>query len=237
MSSNEQESKRMSESKQGFFSLNQIDQTCRKAARGVGLPWGAADDIGKAARWLSAYELTSVPQIVELLEAYEPDRYEDVIPQNLASPLQPGKGRLNPLITGMVLSDLIDEIKENPMVTGRLDYPIFTAGFLGQTALTEDRAIRLSWAGIALVFYRDALIIEGNRKDLELEFCETLECERVNFSEIQTDQKNLLKPVMASVKVTWVIWQKLEKLAHHTYVEATEQSRQSGAGAGLNDND
>ncbi len=224
-------------SKYGFFSLNQIDQTCRKAAKGVGLPWGAADDIGKAARWLSAYQLTSVPQIVELLRAYKHDNYENVIPQNLVSPLQAKQGSLNPLMTGMVLSDLIDQIIDEPMATGKLDYPIFTAGFLGQTALTPEKAVCLKWADVVLVFHRDALIIEGSLGDLELTSCDSLHCERIDFSTRHHDEPNLRRPIMGSVKVAMDVWQELEKLAHHTYVEATEQSRQAGAGAGLNDND
>ena len=37
------------------FSLNEVEGTVRKAARGAGLPIGIAEDIGRAAAWLCAH--------------------------------------------------------------------------------------------------------------------------------------------------------------------------------------
>ena len=221
----------------GSFSLNQIDQTCRKAAKGVGLPWGVADDIGKALRWLSAYQLTTIPQIIEVLGVYQPTHYRDTAPRNLTNPLNAKGGRLNPLLTGLVLSDMIDQMVESPIITGELAYPIFTVGFLGQVALTPEDTVRVNWADVSLTFYRDRLAIHGNLDDLNRQFCEALQCERVDYANLEQDQKTVKKPVMGSVNVKMEDWAELEKMAHHTYVEATDESRQSGAGAGLNDND
>jgi len=36
-------------------SLSEIDALARKAARGAGYSWGIAEEVGKSARWLSAY--------------------------------------------------------------------------------------------------------------------------------------------------------------------------------------
>ena len=36
------------------FSLNEIEAIGKRAARGAGLPWGLAEEAGKAARWLTA---------------------------------------------------------------------------------------------------------------------------------------------------------------------------------------
>lgn len=34
------------------WSLNETEALCRKAARGAGMPWGLAEEAGRAARWL-----------------------------------------------------------------------------------------------------------------------------------------------------------------------------------------
>ncbi|WP_170984285.1 DUF3726 domain-containing protein [Rhodoligotrophos defluvii] len=35
------------------LSMNEVEMTAYKAARGAGLPWGIAEDVGRAARWLA----------------------------------------------------------------------------------------------------------------------------------------------------------------------------------------
>ncbi|MGI9310230.1 MAG: DUF3726 domain-containing protein [bacterium] len=49
-------------------SLNQIEQTARKAARGGGAPWGLADEVGKALRWLHAYRLNGAAALAKMLD-------------------------------------------------------------------------------------------------------------------------------------------------------------------------
>ena len=35
------------------YSLNAVESTAKRAARGAGYPWGLAEEAGKATRWLS----------------------------------------------------------------------------------------------------------------------------------------------------------------------------------------
>ena len=52
-----------------LLSLNQIEQTTRKAARGAGLAWGLADETGRAVRWLHAHGLPGVAALADWLES------------------------------------------------------------------------------------------------------------------------------------------------------------------------
>ena len=218
----------------GQFSLNQVEHTCRKAARGSGFAWGMADDIGKAIRWLAAYRLPAVEVFVEYLETYDDQNYHDVAPTNLTSPLEASGGVLNPLITGMALSDCFDLIQGQVLATQSIDWPILAVGFLGQTALAEEQTVALGWDGVELVFYRDAVSIKrADEGFLEARISPELWCRRGKIE----DGAPVLDPVIGSIRVDFKVWERLEALAHHTYVEATDASRTAGAGAGLNDND
>ena len=220
------------------FSLNQVDQTCRKAAKGTGLPWGLADDIGKAVRWLVAFRLIDLATFAQYLQSYSEASYFDVIPQDLSSPLRARAGSLNPLMTGMALSDQLAALVEGDVDAihcSTIEHPIFVAGFLGQSALTEDQTLSLSWAEVELIFYREAIIVNGTKEDLSRAMADQIVCK--SCSPLSQQPSPATQPVIGSVEVETTTWQLLETLAHRTYVEATEQSRNAGAGAGLNDND
>ncbi|NND22495.1 MAG: DUF3726 domain-containing protein, partial [Silicimonas sp.] len=39
------------------YSLNEVEATAKKAARGAGYPWGLAEEAAKATRWLCAHDI------------------------------------------------------------------------------------------------------------------------------------------------------------------------------------
>lgn len=51
------------------WSLAEIDAQCRKAARGLGCPWGMAEEAGKAARQLAAHGLPGPEALATMLGA------------------------------------------------------------------------------------------------------------------------------------------------------------------------
>jgi hypothetical protein len=63
-----------------WCSLNEIETEARKAARGSGLAWGSAEEAGKAARFLAAHELDSVPLLINLFDRHDGRPYEVVAP-------------------------------------------------------------------------------------------------------------------------------------------------------------
>ena len=48
-----------------YMSLNEIDVSVKRAARGVGMSWGLAEEAGKAARWLAARRLTRLELVID----------------------------------------------------------------------------------------------------------------------------------------------------------------------------
>ena len=76
----------------------------------------------------------------------------------------------------------------------------------------------------------------ADTKQLEVELAATTRCRVAN----EVEQAQLLNKPMALASravIKPAVWTSLGRYAHKTYAPATEASRLSGAGAGLNDND
>jgi len=212
-------------------SLNQIDQTSRKAARGAGLSWGLSDDVGKAIRWLHTYELNGVSMLVALLDRYNHIRYEDLATESVTGTWKAPQGVLSPLLAGASLSDCFDLPDADPVTTAVIAYPLLAAGFIGNIAQIEGQVFKLTWPGVSLYCQRGGLRLDGTRQAVEIATAEFLCCQR---SGSETTSRS---PHIGEVSIESGIWRRLEQHAHRTYVEASDASRMAGAGAGLNDND
>ena len=55
------------------YSANEYQALCRKAARGAGLPWGYAEDVGFAARYLAEFGLDDGVSFSLLLDQFSPE--------------------------------------------------------------------------------------------------------------------------------------------------------------------
>ena len=215
-------------------SLNEIEQTCRKAARGSGLPWGVADDTGRAMRWLHTFQLDGVSGLIGLLERLDHQRPVDYAPVSLDGVWQGPRGILSPIMAGTALSDCMGLVQERNIEIREIACPILVAGYLGQTILNREQSVTVGWLSIGLSISRDRLIISGDQGDLYADTATRLTCGRIVFDHGRSGSRY---PQAGDTRVDVRAWEKLEKRALLTCVKATETSRLSGAGAGLNDND
>jgi hypothetical protein len=214
-------------------SLNEIEHTCRKAARGCGLPWGVADEVGKAVRWLHVFNLDGTRILAMLLERVDHHEPVKLAPRELDGTWSAVDAMLSPLLVGPTLCDCLGMMANREIETGSIAWPLLTAGFLGQAALESTQSVRMCWQGVVLDLHRDFLWIEGNNDDLYCASAQSLTC--VGWP-VQGDKESVTMTI-GDAEVDPGAWQRLEQFAHQTYVEASEESRLSGAGAGMNDND
>jgi hypothetical protein len=69
------------------LSLNEVETLAAKAARGAGLPWGAAEDTGRSAAWLARHLGAWAEKLLALLENPLPASQSPLL---LAGPLADG---------------------------------------------------------------------------------------------------------------------------------------------------
>ncbi len=220
-------------------SLNEIELNCRKAARGCGLPWGVADEAGKAMRWLHAFGLDAVTEYAMLLGKYDHSRYLEYAPLSLEGVWQARAEILSPIMVGVSLCDCLEMMTQRTIETAEIARPLLAAGFLGQTALDKEQKVRIKWGNVALVLYRDELYVFGKTEDLTIASTTSLTCERLSVvGDSMFEDSGVRQELhIGDAVVDPDAWAQLSEYAYRTYVEATEASRLSGAGAGLNDND
>ncbi len=90
--------------------LAEIESSLRKAARACGLPWGLAEEAGKAARWLAAFDLPGPELTLEHLHNLRGPDYQRFVPDCDAEPWKAPGGILCPIVTGAALADRASEL-------------------------------------------------------------------------------------------------------------------------------
>ncbi len=217
-----------------IVTLYEIDATGMKAAKGAGMPWGLAEEAGKAVRWLAAWNLPGVELLAEILTR----NHERPIPD--LAPLQPDQdlwqareGFLGPVLCGAALSDLAGEIAagRSPQLEG-VSCPAFLVPFMAHAARELETSFVLEWPGMQVFCRPDGVFVQGFGNALVLYEAVTVTCHAGD-----ADCATELVPAIEAQEVDDAAWQVLLNFAHRTYAPATEESRLAGAGAGLSDND
>lgn len=212
-----------------IVSLNEIESLALKAARGAGMSWGLAEEAAVAASWFAARSLPWAETLADLLaqqlHTCQPRIDDDAIAPSRAS------SRLCPILTGALLSDL--GVSVHPMEIRDLLAPLWLAPFLGRWT-TPDRAVRLAWGEVSLSIEPNTHSGAISMQMLAAPFASRVE---IAFAPGAVTDHPLRERNRNGYPVPDDAWRALQSFEHRTYVPASAQSRLSGAGAGLLDND
>lgn len=207
------------------LSLNEIEATAKRAARGAGYGWGLAEEAGKATRWLCAQGLDGVAALARLLErdfAGHLDRHSP----DCTDAVWTGVGDLCPLITGAALSDRADAVVSGTIGLRRIAVPLLLLPFAANMARRGSFRLTVDMDGLTAVTDGAQLSLE----DACSHYAENIRITRVAVMLPARPRQTRAEPAPAG-------WDTINQFAHLTYAPATEESRLLGAGAGLSDND
>lgn len=123
------------------FALNEIEAMAKRATRGVGYPWGLAEDAGKAARWLCAQGLDGVA----------------VLAAALAHP--PGDDA--PLMIGVRLSDRAYALPDAELELSAIAQPLMLLPFAAMAARQLRSTLTVACAGAEAVTDGTHLCLSG----------------------------------------------------------------------------
>ena len=213
------------------LTLAETEASLRKAARACHMDWGIAEEAGKAARWLAAFDLPGPETMLAHLQQIAGEDYRKFIPDCSLDPWQAPGGPMCPVITGAALADRSAQMLDgHGFRLSATAYPLLLAATVGQAARCHSTVFTTAWAGVRVSCFENGLSIEGNRDDLLLARAEEVTCVR---DDLTTPQQ---LPSALSYTLDPDIYKAIDKLAFQTYAPATDASR-AGAGAGLTDND
>ena len=201
-------------------SLSEIDTVSKRSSRAAGYSWGIAEEVGKNIRLLEIFCLPGIKNLNDFLNCKKNIKLENI--KLITEDNSANKSQYCPVIVGV---NFLDQIKtlEN---------------------LNEIKFKKIAYPMLFLPFVSRASEIVGKRILLKLDEKEFLmsfnNCIYSNFSKkeiIKIAESVSIKILKNEDSFSEKEWKQLYKLSEETFVEENESLKNSGAGAGLTDND
>jgi len=205
------------------LSLNEVEATGKRAARGAGLSWGLAEEAGKAARWLCARGEDGCGVLAKVLAQTDSGTPRAVAPRSLDDPWQAPPHMLCPLRTGASLSDCAARLWRHAITMQNITYPLFLLPFAAGAARQLTSIVSVSWSGFSAVCNASHLVILRDRSTRNAAHMDAVSVALTGIVDFSGRDCSRADPAP-------VDWMSLERIAHRTYAPATEESRLRGAG-------
>ena len=201
-------------------SLSEIETVSKRSSRAAGYSWGVAEEVGKNTRML---EMLGMPGIKNLNHYYKTKNKKNFEKINLIS----GKNKKTqleycPITVGVNFLDQVKSLEGlNEIKFQNIAFPILFLPFVSRASEVVGKKILLKIDNSNFLlnynnsiysnFLNNGIITIGN--NIVIKFLENMD----SFEEKE--------------------WKELYKLSENTFVEENNSLKQSGAGAGLTDND
>jgi hypothetical protein len=216
------------------WSLGETEALTLKAARGAGMPWGLAEEASEAVIWLQARGLPGVSALCRYLNWYQLQK--SLFPKWTGILIEDSTIPYCPFVIGTAISD--GAVKIPPDVNtkaslGLIRQPLLLLPFISSSA-PEDYGLYVENS-----FISDALVEEEALLHLDFPnafLVDEAECFIRPVSKTLSDFQPKAPPFRLPDCYGGCI-DVLNKFAARTYAPSSEQSRSTGAGANLIDDD
>ncbi len=205
------------------WSVSETSSLAIKAARGVGMPWGIAEEAGFALRWLTRSGAPGVAAICRYLSAYQRAMKMTEAGSTLASTCE----WICPLRLGTAISDGGIAL---PLEQLGVRGPLLLLPFLASQA-TDSHSVILKMGTKSIIVSVDGFSTNMTERAMLIDKAECI----IDLGPAWRDVTKRIGNRIDSTASEHI--ETLTHFAHNTYAPATEESRMAGAGPGLNDND
>ena len=199
-------------------SFSEIDTIAKRASKAVGFSWGIAEEIGKNIRILEMFGLPGLNNLNEYYKALRVKKFQNI---SLIAKNNSSKISYCPIISGVNFLDQAYNLEKIENINfSNLAYPLLVVPFLSRSSEIIGKKILLNLENFKFLFNFNQSIISN--------FDNSLISKTTNFlisfnqNEDSFDKKT---------------WDSLYKISQKTFVDETESSKKTSAGAGLTDND
>jgi len=201
-------------------SLSEIDTTSKRASRAAGYSWGISEEVGKNIRMLEMFGLPGIKNLNDFFKKKKEYQFENLNLISLEN--KTVKSHFCPIISGTSFLDQIKSLENlNEIKFEKIGYPLLFLPFVSRASEVIGKRLFLKLDD------REFLLNFNN--NIYSNFIKNNIIEVANFVSIQflNNADSFLEKE----------WNELYKLSEDTFVEETDSLKQSGAGAGLTDND
>jgi hypothetical protein len=201
-------------------SLSEIDTTSKRASKAAGFSWGIAEEIGKSIRSL---ELFGLPGIINLnlylkkIKKNHPEKLNKIDKEN-----KPQNKELCPIYCGVAFLDQCKQLENLVSIKFyNVNYPLLILPFISKASEILGKKILVQFNNTSFLTNFDKSILSKNIDNKVSSLANEISIEFLENKNSFSDQD----------------WNELYKLSEETFVEESDSLKQSGAGAGLTDND
>ena len=201
-------------------SLSEIDTTSKRASKAAGFSWGVAEEIGKSIRSL---ELFGLPGIINLnlylkkIKKNHPEKLNKIDKEN-----KPQNKELCPIYCGVAFLDQCKQLENLVSIKFyNVNYPLLILPFISKASEILGKKILVQFNNTSFLTNFDKSILSKNIDEKVNPLTNEISIEFLENKNSFSDQD----------------WKELYQLSEETFVEESDSLKQSGAGAGLTDND
>ena len=201
-------------------SLSEIDTVSKRSSRAAGYSWGISEEIGKNIRLLEMFSLPGIKNLNDFYKKKKNLKLEELT--LIKEKNETSKSKFCPIIAGVSFLDQVGNLKNiNEIKFTNIAYPMLFLPFVSRASEVIGKRIHLKLDNKEFIMNFNNSISYNFFKSEIVELSEVI-CINIlenkdTFSEIE--------------------WKELYKLSEDTFVEENDSLKQSGAGAGLTDND
>ena len=201
-------------------SLSEIETVSKRACRAAGYSWWAAEEVAKNIRLLEIFNLPGIKNLNSFFKKKKELRLENISLINKEN--EANKNGYCPIIAGLNCLDQIRTIDNlNEITFKKVAYPLLFLPFISRSSEVIGKRI----------------FLKIDDSEFLLNFNNNIYSNHAKNEIIETAENIYLKVLENRDSFEEKEWNELYKLSEETFVEENDSLKQSGAGAGLTDND
>ena len=202
-----------------MISLSEIDTTVKRATKAIGFSWGIAEEVGKSISLLEMFGLPGLKNLNQYFKLYKDKKFQNV---SLISKINSSKISYCPIISGINFLDQVITLNEmNEIDFENVAFPILLIPFLSKSSEIIGKKI----------------FLKIDQRKYLLNFNHSIFSNHLDTDVI--DKATKVKIIFIENENTFSQneWSELYTLSKETFVDESEELKQTAAGAGLTDND
>jgi len=200
-------------------SFSEIETISKRASRGAGFSWGVSEEIGKSIRLMEMFGLPGILYLKSYLNQIENHNYQKITiisADNISNNIP-----YCPISVGLNFMDQAHNLEKIDKINfSNLAYPLLIVPFLSRSSEIIGKKILLNLENFKFLFNYNQSIFSNFDNSL-------IEKTTKFFISFNQNEDSFDK----------MTWDNLYKISQKTFVDETESSKKTSAGAGLTDND
>jgi hypothetical protein len=201
-------------------SLSEIDTVSKRASRAAGFDWGIAEEIGKNIRILEMLGMPGIKNLNHYYKIRNKKKFEKIKLINEEN--QKTQLEYCPIIAGVNFLDQVRSLENLDEIKFKnLAFPILFLPFISRASEVVGKKI----------------LLNIDNRNFLLNFNNSIYSNSINNGIVTIGNNVVIKFLNNIDSFEDNEWKDLYKLSENTFVEENDSLKQSGAGAGLTDND